>query len=649
MGRATRLHQAARPQHAARARAPATAAPSPAATAAPSPLIPLQRSIGNQAVGRLVRAKLKAGGPPDPGITSEPAPGSAPAIVHEVLRSPGQPIDPATRVQMEARFGHDLRHVRVHVDGAAVSAAARCNARAFTLGHDIHFGNSYEPSSPAGEALLAHELTHVVQADAAVSKPAQPSSSIEALEREARQVTAAFYGYGTLSSVRGVARDLTAPLRQSPGDNPAGPTFGNLSGRQPAEGRIELKQIGGKWYEIRPGLRGRVLATHRYHFAVQDGRIWASRYGHVEAARGQRVTFAGDLHFTGDGNLIKWDNGSGSFRPAAHFATQAGLPFDKFEPTPPRPKKTVQMAVFQPKPGEVLVPAGARGGGPGQGSAPRGGPAVAGGGGGSQGVPPTTVAPAPPAPAAVQGGQGGMKSPAVSPRDRAAELARAEREARRLVLTTRAVGFGLGAWQVVSTLRDVAKSVNMATAILAQGSPFAAQIERAETIESTAKEIAQHYGSFNLIDQRVPEENPSWNSFYDVYQFQLTFLSMEQSFHEALKEIQTARDNIEKQMNSLRDEMAAKVAALTYPMSSAVYAEVVLFADAGGKINTRLQAAAKQYAMAESSIKYHRGMTMALAQRHERRLRELGTTGVFWKIPTDKIQSTPLDRFTFRR
>lgn len=37
-----------------------------------------------------------------------------PPIVHEVLRSPGQPLDLATRTFMESRFGHDFGQVRVH-------------------------------------------------------------------------------------------------------------------------------------------------------------------------------------------------------------------------------------------------------------------------------------------------------------------------------------------------------------------------------------------------------------------------------------------------------------------------------------------------------------------------------------------------------
>jgi hypothetical protein len=616
------------------------------------PRIRLQEALGNRGVEGMLKARLPSW--PQIGLRDDQATacaGKVPDLMPERDRripdpGNGRPLDPATRVQMEARFGHGFRHVRVHTDGPAASAAARWSARALTLDHDIHFGAAYESSSPAGEALLAHELTHVVQADAAATNPGRPSSPINALESEARQVTAAFRDAHALPQVRGLARSLSAPLRQGPGkDDPGMPTFGNLSGRQPAEGRIELRRIGDTWYEIRPGLRGRVLATHRYHYAVQDGRIWASRYGHVEAARGQRVTFAGDIRFTEDGALINWDNASGSFKPASHFATQTGLPLDKFVDVP-GPKKQLQLAVFQPKPGEILVPAGGRGGAPGLG--PRGEPSPASGGGGLQAAPPTTVTPTTTAPAAAVA-QGGLKPPVVAPREMAAELARTLREVRRLEFAARAVRYGLGAYQAVNALRDIAKSVNMATATLAQGSPYAAQIQHADTVESTAKEIARYYGAFDLRDQRIPEQDPSWSSYYDVYQFQLTFLLMEQSFHEALKEVQAARDNVENQMELVRDEMAAKTAALIFATTSVVHAEVMLFADAGGKINTRLQAAGRYYRMAENALRYHIGMTRALAQWHEMRLRELGSSGVFSDIASDKLRSTSLDKFTFRR
>ncbi len=45
--------------------------------------------------------------------TDNAEPSTVPPIVHEVLRSPGQPLDPATRAFMEPRFGHDFARVKV--------------------------------------------------------------------------------------------------------------------------------------------------------------------------------------------------------------------------------------------------------------------------------------------------------------------------------------------------------------------------------------------------------------------------------------------------------------------------------------------------------------------------------------------------------
>ncbi len=39
-----------------------------------------------------------------------------PPIVHDVLRSPGQPLEPAARTFMESRFGHDFSKVQVRTD-----------------------------------------------------------------------------------------------------------------------------------------------------------------------------------------------------------------------------------------------------------------------------------------------------------------------------------------------------------------------------------------------------------------------------------------------------------------------------------------------------------------------------------------------------
>jgi hypothetical protein len=87
-----------------------------------------------------------------------------PANVHEVLRSSGQPLDAATRAQMEPRFGHDFSGVRVHSDPTAAQTAHDMNARAYTMGDRVVFAaGQFAPGTSDGRRLLAHELTHVVQ------------------------------------------------------------------------------------------------------------------------------------------------------------------------------------------------------------------------------------------------------------------------------------------------------------------------------------------------------------------------------------------------------------------------------------------------------------------------------------------------------
>jgi hypothetical protein len=89
---------------------------------------------------------------------------AASPIVHDVLRSPGQPLDAATREFMEPRFGHDLSHVRVHTDARAADSAQLIDARAYTVGNDLVFGaGQYAPGSTTGKELLAHELVHAKQ------------------------------------------------------------------------------------------------------------------------------------------------------------------------------------------------------------------------------------------------------------------------------------------------------------------------------------------------------------------------------------------------------------------------------------------------------------------------------------------------------
>ena len=78
--------------------------------------------------------------------------------------SRGVPLGESTRSFFESRLGTDFGNVRIHSGAAAADVAAKLQADAFTLGHDVFFNRArYEPESYEGMKLLAHELVHVVQ------------------------------------------------------------------------------------------------------------------------------------------------------------------------------------------------------------------------------------------------------------------------------------------------------------------------------------------------------------------------------------------------------------------------------------------------------------------------------------------------------
>lgn len=83
----------------------------------------------------------------------------------------GDPLDPTTRAKYEKRFGVDLGHVRVITGEFAEEFNRKREAYAVTIGSTgmVLMGNSPDKAAhtAAGQALLAHELTHVAQASRA--------------------------------------------------------------------------------------------------------------------------------------------------------------------------------------------------------------------------------------------------------------------------------------------------------------------------------------------------------------------------------------------------------------------------------------------------------------------------------------------------
>jgi Domain of unknown function (DUF4157) len=165
-------------------------------------------------------------------LGAQAAAGQGPAIVQEVLRSPGRPLDPGVLTLMESRFGHDFSHVRVHIDTSAAESARAVNALAYTVGHHVIFDEGqYAPQTSSGVRLLAHELAHTLQQPTfAATSPANLTVSMpgDAAEREADRATDAVMcckatcDAGTSSSASPVGfgslllRQPKAPASQAP-------------------------------------------------------------------------------------------------------------------------------------------------------------------------------------------------------------------------------------------------------------------------------------------------------------------------------------------------------------------------------------------------------------------------------------------------
>jgi Domain of unknown function (DUF4157) len=195
----------------------ASQASAKAKSAAPAmhPILHLQRQVGNQAVGRLIQAKLTVGEPND--VYEQEADRMAAAVVSQIhapqnvstdrtasiqrqaigneeeelqakpliqgksdlggmsvsseiessiqqARGSGQPLAESLRTPMEQAFGADFSGVRVHTGAERDRLNRSIQARAFTTGQDVFFRQgAYQPGSRGGQELIAHELTHVVQ------------------------------------------------------------------------------------------------------------------------------------------------------------------------------------------------------------------------------------------------------------------------------------------------------------------------------------------------------------------------------------------------------------------------------------------------------------------------------------------------------
>jgi hypothetical protein len=106
---------------------------------------------------------------------------------------PGEPLPGGVAGRIGGVLGDSFSDVRIHTDARAARAADDVGARAFTVGSSVAFGaGEYRPGTIVGDALLAHELAHVVQQRSAAPElaAAHAGAGDAALEHDADEVAA---------------------------------------------------------------------------------------------------------------------------------------------------------------------------------------------------------------------------------------------------------------------------------------------------------------------------------------------------------------------------------------------------------------------------------------------------------------------------
>lgn len=138
-------------------------------------------------------------------VIGQPAHSGAAKAIDETDGSLGSQLPSALRSELEPALGANLSAVRIHTGAASARAADALAARAYATGQDIHFGTSaYDPSSPAGRHLIAHEVAHTVQQQGAapgIQCMARVSAPGDTAERQAERFAHAFVAGGNTHGI----------------------------------------------------------------------------------------------------------------------------------------------------------------------------------------------------------------------------------------------------------------------------------------------------------------------------------------------------------------------------------------------------------------------------------------------------------------
>ena len=266
------------------------------------------RSHSLSPAGGVIQASF-SGGPdgarllPFPGAVRVAAGVTAVPVPAERLRrgapGGGRPLPAAVQSRMQDLFGADFSAVRVHVD----ERPAAIGALAFAQGSDLHFApGRYDPVSPAGQRLIAHELAHVVQQRAGRARNPFGSGVAlvhdPALEAEAERM-----------ALRAAGAFTEPPPRPATGNRVAQPYFKIKSDHLFTSPKAMSQKRG----------KARALVSERPSFEtqVEGGSEFLDQKGKVRIASSTRV----QLRVSDDCRMAIEDSDLTKRQPKVFFAT----------------------------------------------------------------------------------------------------------------------------------------------------------------------------------------------------------------------------------------------------------------------------------------------------------------------------------------
>ncbi len=147
----------------------------------------------------------------------------SPAAIRDSLGD-GQALDSGVASRMGDAMGENFADVRIHTDSNAARLARQEGATAFTVGTNVAFDSGqYQPGTPRGDALLAHELAHVAQQRGTTSadahaKRAEATAESPAHEEDADRAATGVMGRlwgGVKSAGDRIGTAMRAPFQLS--------------------------------------------------------------------------------------------------------------------------------------------------------------------------------------------------------------------------------------------------------------------------------------------------------------------------------------------------------------------------------------------------------------------------------------------------